>query len=66
MKARIIIIFAVAATAVAALAVAGGAVLAPQQATWTAKPSIRSSDANRPGRLVRPNPTSARGSIHGW
>jgi hypothetical protein len=67
MKARMIIILAVAATAVAALTVASGAVLAPQQATWTAKPSIRTSDANRPGsRLVKPNPTSARGSVHGW
>jgi hypothetical protein len=68
MKARIIIILAIAATAVAALAVASGAVLAPHQSSWTVRPlSIHGWDYTRPGgRLVRPNPTSARGSIHGW
>jgi hypothetical protein len=67
MKARVIIILAIAATAVAALAVASGAVLAPHQSTWTVRPlSIHGWDANRPGRLVRPNPTGARGSVHGW
>jgi hypothetical protein len=66
MKARVIIILAIAATAVAALAVASGAVMAPHQSTWTVKPlSIHGWDANRPGRLVRPNPTGARGSVHG-
>jgi hypothetical protein len=76
MKARISIILALAATAVAALTVASGAVLAPQQSTWTAKPlSIHGWDANRPGavkpnptgaRLVRPNPSSIRGAARGW
>jgi hypothetical protein len=67
MKARITLVFAVAAASVAALTVASGAVMAPHQSSWTVKPlSVHGWDANRPGRLVRPNPTGARGSVHGW
>jgi hypothetical protein len=67
MKARITLVFAVAAASVAALTVASGAVMAPHQSSWTVKPlSVHGWDANRPGRLVRPNPSSIRGAAKGW
>jgi len=72
MKARITTLFA---TAVVALAVAGGALAAPHQNTirgwshgpstsksWTVKPwAVKGWDYTRPG-AVKPNPTSIRGS----
>lgn len=78
MKARITLVLA---TAVLALAVAGAALAAPQQSGisgWSHSPlatagwssynptEIKPWDANRPGRLVRPNPSGIRGSVHGW
>jgi hypothetical protein len=74
MKARVTLVFA---TAVLALAVAGGALAAPQQsgiASWSHSPlgvtawTSYSPTEIKPWsiRLVKPNPSSIRGAAKGW